>query len=85
MKADGRFGFALAWKARRAEIEVLADRAQAKKHEGRRVEVILDTTAFREYPAGERHGDNAAEHALQKHGLGGQWVAKDLVNGYGAN
>ncbi|MDA8609431.1 hypothetical protein N9L19_00790 [bacterium] len=48
MKANGRRGIAPAWNARRAEIEVLADRAQANTHEGRRVEAIQDTIAFRE-------------------------------------
>ena len=65
MKANGRFGFAPAWKARRAEIEVLADRAQAKKHEGRRVEVIQDTIAFRENGDGMREEDDAVEHILK--------------------
>ena len=72
MKANGRFGFAPAWKARRAEIEVLADRAQGKKREARRVEVLQDTTAFRAYreevrkpPDGEP-ADGATEH-FRKH------------------
>ena len=68
MKANRRFGFAPAWKARRAEIEVLADRAQAKKREARRVEVLQDTTAFRAYreqvrkPPDGQPADGATEH-----------------------
>jgi len=39
--------FAPAWKARRAEIEVLADRAALKHDEAKRIGVIHDTTAFK--------------------------------------
>ena len=39
--------FAPAWKARRAEIEVLADRAALKHDMAKRIGVIHDTTAFK--------------------------------------
>ena len=43
----GSFRFAPAWRARRAEIEVQADRAQAKKQKAKRIAVIRDTTMNR--------------------------------------
>ena len=36
--------FAPAWKARRSELEVLADRAQKKHDDAKRIGVIHDTT-----------------------------------------
>ena len=39
--------FAPAWKARRYEIEVLADRAQKKCDEAKRIGVIHDTISFK--------------------------------------
>ena len=38
--------FAPAWKARRSELEVLADRAQKKHDDAKRIGVIHDTTSF---------------------------------------
>ena len=38
--------FAPAWKARRSEIEILADRAQKKHDDAKRIGVINDTTSF---------------------------------------
>ena len=42
--------FAPAWKARRSELEVLADRAQKKHNDAKRISVIEDTTSFRGIP-----------------------------------
>ena len=39
--------FAPAWKARRSELEVLADRAQKKHDDAKRIGVIHDTTSFK--------------------------------------
>ena len=39
--------FAPAWKARRSEIEVLADRAAEKHNKAKRIGVIHDTTSFK--------------------------------------
>ena len=39
--------FAPAWKARRSELEVLADRAQKKHNDAKRIGVIHDTTSFK--------------------------------------
>ena len=43
----GPWRFCLAWKARRAELEVLARRAERKTQRARRVPCILDTTLVR--------------------------------------
>ena len=40
--------FEPAWKARRWELEMLADRGHAKQQAGKRIGVIHDTTSFRE-------------------------------------
>ena len=39
--------FALAWRARRFELEILADRAQKKHDDAKRIGVIHDTTSFK--------------------------------------
>ena len=44
---SGPWRFCLAWKARRAELEVLARRAERKTQRARRVPCILDTTLVR--------------------------------------
>ena len=39
--------FSPAWKARRAELEILADRAEQKHDKAKRIGVIHDTTSFK--------------------------------------
>ena len=69
------FSCRLQWKARRAEIEVLAKQAADLSHDAKRIPVLADTTLVRgfqsgsaarlagRYPAAEKtlHGDSAAQ------------------------
>ena len=58
--------FAPAWKARRSELEVLADRAQKKHNDAKRIGVIHDTTSFKglRIPRTARAPDAATEHVF---------------------
>ena len=59
--------FAPAWRARRAELEVLADRAQKKHNDAKRVGVIHDTTSFKglRIPRTASAPDAATEHVFE--------------------
>ena len=59
--------FAPAWRARRAELEVLADRAQKKHDDAKRIGVIHDTTHFKgiRIPRTSRATDADTEHVFE--------------------
>ena len=59
--------FAPAWKARRYELEVLADRAAEKHNRAMRVGVIHDTTSFKgvRFPRQNSAPDVATEHVFE--------------------
>ena len=59
--------FAPAWKARRSELEVLADRAQKKHDDAKRIGVIHDTTSFKgvRLPRTANVLDAATEHVFE--------------------
>ena len=59
--------FAPAWKARRYELEVLADRAAEKHNRAMRIGVIHDTTSFKgvRIPRKTNAPDAATEHAFE--------------------
>ena len=59
--------FGPAWKARRAELEVLADRAQKKHDDAKRIGVIQDTTSFKGVliPRTANAPDAATEHIFE--------------------
>ena len=59
--------FAPAWKARRSELEVLADRAQKKHNDAKRISVIQDTTSFRgiRIPRTINAPDATTEHVFE--------------------
>merc|ERR1712185_714002 len=59
--------FAPAWKARRSELEVLADRAQKKHNDAKRIGVIHDTTSFKglRIPRTASAPDAATEHVFE--------------------
>ena len=60
--------FAPAWKARRSELEVLADRAQKKHNDAKRIGVIHDTTSFKglRIPRTASAPDAATEHVFEE-------------------
>jgi len=63
--------FAAAWKARRAEIETLAQAGQEKTNRAKRIPVVKDTTVFKECSVArscdsEQSGKDAAELLAQK-------------------
>jgi hypothetical protein len=62
-----RLRFAPAWKARRSELEVLADRAQKKQNDAKRISVIVDTTSFTgiRIPRTANAPDVATEHVFE--------------------
>ena len=59
--------FAPAWRARRSELEVLADRAQKKHDDAKRIGVIHDTTSFKgvRIPRTASAPDAATEHVFE--------------------
>ena len=59
--------FAPAWKARRYEIAMLADRASAKRDRAKRINVIHDTTSFKGVmiPRQEHSTDHATERIFE--------------------
>ena len=59
--------FAPAWRARRGEVEVLADRAQHKHDDAQRIGVIHDTTSFKgvRIPRTVSASDAATEHVFE--------------------
>jgi len=59
--------FAPAWKARRSELELLADRAQKKHDDAKRIGVIHDTTSFKSVriPRTASAPDDATEHVFE--------------------
>ena len=59
--------FAPAWKARRSELEVLANRAQKKRNDAKRISVIHDTTSFKgiRIPRTANVPDAATEHVFE--------------------
>ena len=59
--------FAPAWRARRSELEVLADRAQKKHDDAKRIGVIHDTTSFKgvRIPRAASAPDAATEHVFE--------------------
>ena len=59
--------FAPAWKARRSELEVLANRAQKKRNDAKRISVIHDTTSFKGIPIPRTANapDAATEHVFE--------------------
>ena len=59
--------FAPAWKARRYEIAMLADRASAKRDRARRINVIHDTTSFKGVmiPRQKHSTDDATERIFE--------------------
>ena len=77
--------FAPAWKARRYEIEVLADRASAKLDTAKRIGVIRDTTAFKRAPVLRAAAPAAAAethfHTRMLQILVQRLVAKDMGRG----
>ena len=85
--------FLLAWRARRSEIEILADRAAAKRAVAMRIGVVQDTTAFRgariprsRVPAAAEHGfDTRLRQVLllqlAKRGCSGQIECPERVAG----
>ena len=56
--ARGRYSFCRAWQARRAQIEVLADRGQGKSDRAKRIPVIKDTTVFKEWELHSHAGED---------------------------
>lgn len=66
--------FAPAWKARRAEIEILADRAARKQAMSKRIGVIHDSTLFKAVPIGK---SAATEQVFEQRML--QILFKQLV------
>ena len=61
--AAGRYCFRQHWRAREAEILVLAARGQEKKLRARRLETLADTTLCKGQPVGMRGG--APEHIME--------------------
>ena len=61
--AAGRFCFRQHWRAREAEILVLAARGNEKKLRARRLETLADTTLCKGQPVGKRGG--APEHIVE--------------------
>ena len=59
--------FAPAWRARRSELEVLADRDQKKHDDAKRIGVIHDTTSFKGARVPRRANvlDAATEHVFE--------------------
>ena len=59
--------FAPAWRARRSELEILADRAQKKHDDAKRIGVIHDTTSFKgvRIPRKASVEDAATEHVFE--------------------
>ena len=57
--------FLPAWRARRSEIEVLADRAARKHDAARRIGVPHDTTAFKRAPIPRCRAPAVAEHTFE--------------------
>ena len=59
--------FAPAWRARRSELEVLANRAQKKRNDAKRISVIHDTTSFKgiRIPRTANVPDAATEHVFE--------------------
>ena len=57
--------FLPAWRARRSEIEVLADRAAEKRAAAMRVGVVHDTTAFKSARIPRSRLPAAAEHGFE--------------------
>ena len=73
----GRFTFRQGWRARRAQIEVLADSAQAKLDREQRIPVIKDTTTFKDWEV--QTPDDGANAQLRRKNVGLRDIVRQLI------